>query len=315
MNQKRNNNLKRNLIITQTSIYVFIVLHSISWHVFGLHFLPKLCPSGFGNSLGKLELNFNVLFWSLVFISTLFVNRAFCAWGCMFGAYQDFITRLFKKLKIKQTKKNTGLWVLGIIIIVYSVPSILMRKEYSWPTVFWFFVIISIAGFFIWKITEKEITTKNIFKLSKYIHLVQYLGLIVSMWISLNVFQKGIYFAIGDEGVLNKYMSVNGIIIAIITLALVAWGSVVERRFFCKYICPYGMLLKLTSRIPFLVKYKVISTENACNKCGKCNQECLMVLKPMDEILKFGEVKNPECINCLQCVAVCPKKAINFKTK
>ena len=81
------NKLTKSLLITQISIYVFIIIHSISWHVFGLHFLTKLCPGRFGDHLGNLEFNFNVAFWTLIFISTLFVGRAFCAWGCMFGAF------------------------------------------------------------------------------------------------------------------------------------------------------------------------------------------------------------------------------------
>lgn len=94
MKTKTRRNLSRYLLITQASIYIFIALHAVLWYVFGIHVLTKLCPFLFAEQIGRLELNFAILFWVLVLISTLFVGRAFCAWGCMFGAFQDFSHRL-----------------------------------------------------------------------------------------------------------------------------------------------------------------------------------------------------------------------------
>ena len=37
-----------------------------------------------------------------------------------------------------------------------------------------------------------------------------------------------------------------------------------------------------------------------------------MGLNPMEEIIKEGVVKNPECINCLACVSTCPENVIDF---
>lgn len=66
------------------------------------------------------------------------------------------------------------------------------------------------------------------------------------------------------------------------------------------------------SAIPFPYKFKVRATNEKCIKCGKCNKECLMELKPMEEINDHGVVKSPNCINCLVCVSTCPKNAIDF---
>jgi NAD-dependent dihydropyrimidine dehydrogenase PreA subunit len=37
-----------------------------------------------------------------------------------------------------------------------------------------------------------------------------------------------------------------------------------------------------------------------------------MGLDPMKEINEHGRVVDPNCINCLQCVARCPKDAVDF---
>ncbi len=311
---KKISNLKRNLIITQGFIYVFIIIHSILWHVFNIHWLTKLCPSKLAEHVGSLEFNFTVLFWILVFISTLFVGRAFCAWGCMFGAYQDFILRLFNKIKIKPLKNKFGIWSMRIIILIYILGT-LFSINITWPTFYWFLAFVVIVGFIIWIIVEKKGTVKNLFLLPKYLWLVQFLGSIVAMWIVLNVFQKGITTAFDKYGVLDDFQTLGKIIIVITTLVLVAFGLAVEKRFFCKYLCAYGTLLRFLSAIPFSKRYKVKITSIKCTECKKCDKECLMDIKPMEEIIKHGEVKNPECINCLQCVAVCPAGAIKFSNK
>jgi NAD-dependent dihydropyrimidine dehydrogenase PreA subunit len=40
-----------------------------------------------------------------------------------------------------------------------------------------------------------------------------------------------------------------------------------------------------------------------------------MGLDLMEEINTYGVVKSPECINCLQCVAKCPKNTLDFVGK
>jgi polyferredoxin len=314
MKLKTKNNLKRNLLITQVSIYLFIILHSISWHVFGLHWITKLCPANFAERLGSLEFNFTVLFWFLVFISTLFVGRAFCAWGCMFGAYQDFVSRVYTKLKIKPIKNKVGLWLLGILLSIFTIPVILVN-EIAWPTYFWFIVLVVLIGLIVWFFVEKDLKIKNLFKLPKYIQVVNYLGGIVSLWIILNIFQKGFSFAFEKYGILDEYKTARGIIFASLTLSLTAIGILVEKRFFCKYLCPYGLLVRFISSIPFSKRYKIRATDTKCTECTKCNKECLMDIKPMEEIVKYKEIKNPECINCLQCIASCPKGVIKFTNK
>jgi polyferredoxin len=311
MKLKTKNNLKRNLLITQVSIYLFIILHSISWHVFGLHWITKLCPTAFAEHLGDLEFNFNVVFWILIFISTLFWGRAFCAWGCMFGAFQDFISRLITKLKMKPIRNKFGIWLLGFAILIQLLPTF-FKNKISWPTLFWFAILIIFIGLIIFRITEKEFGFNNLFKLPKYIQLASYLGGIVSMWIVLNIFQKGFSLAFDKYGILDEYNKTSGIIFVIGTVSLTSAGLLVEKRFFCKYLCPYGLLLRFSSLIPFSKRYKIKATEAQCTECTKCNKECLMDIKPMEEIVKYGEIKNPECINCLQCVTSCPKTVLDF---
>jgi polyferredoxin len=305
--------LTRYLLIAQISIYAFIVLHSIAWHVLGIHVLTKLCPFFLRDQLGSLEFNLNILFWFLVFCSTLLFGRAFCAWGCMFGAYQDFVSRLAKKLKIKPLKSKVGKWLIATIVALLLTCYVLGNSMF-WPTLFWFSAAIIVIGVLIWMLVEKKSASEKFITIPKYIFFGWYLGGIIAAWISLNVFAKGITFVFEKYKVLDDSSFIWGFLtfVAIIVAIGVMLGA---KRFFCRYLCPVGLVLRFISAIPFPYKYKVRVTSEACSHCGKCNSECIMDLNPMDEINKSKVIENPNCINCLACVSKCPKNVLDFTTE
>jgi polyferredoxin len=303
--------LAKRLLITQISIYAFIIVHSILWHVFGLHYVSKICPGKFMAHMGSLEFNFNVVFWALVFVSTLFVGRGFCGWGCMWGAYQDFVSRAFTKLGIRGIQGKPRAWIFGILLVVSGLP-FMAGENKAWPTLFWFMVLVVIAGLGLWRVFERKSPKRSVSTVPRYVLLAHFFGVIVSSWILLNVFQKGFSLAFHKYGVLDEYASLAGIIMAILGFGLGALAVAVERRFFCRYICPYGLLLRFLSAIPFSKRRRVRLAGEQCIECGQCNKSCPMGLDPMKEIQEYGMIKSPECINCLRCVAECPKKALDF---
>jgi len=265
MKERTKKRLTKYLLITQIGIYGFIVLHSILWHVLGIHVLTKLCPFVFREQMGSLEFNLNIIFWFLIFCSTLFVGRAFCAWGCMFGAYQDFVSRLAKKLKIKPLNK-AGKWIMRIIVAFILTCYVLIVNPESpmyWPTLFWFTAAIILIGLIIWLLVEKKTATEKFITIPKYIFFSWYLGGIVAAWIALNVFQKGITFVFDKYKILDSSPIIWGFLIFI--AILVAIGVLTgTKRMFCRYLCPVGLVLRFMSAIPFPYKFKVRATNEKC---------------------------------------------------
>jgi polyferredoxin len=162
---------------------------------------------------------------------------------------------------------------------------------------------------------ERKSPKRDINTMARYILLAQFLGGIVASWILLNVFQKGFTLAFDKYGVLDDYLSSAGAAIVILGFGLAALGVAVEKRFFCKHVCPYGLLLGFLSAIPVPLRRKVRKTGEQCIKCAQCNKTCPMGIDAMEEINKYGMIKSPECINCLQCVAKCPKNTIDFTSQ
>jgi MauM/NapG family ferredoxin protein len=98
----------------------------------------------------------------------------------------------------------------------------------------------------------------------------------------------------------------GGIAIALIFLLILGLGLVL-RRFWCRNLCPLGALLGLSSRFRW---YKRRVSED-CTECGICRARCRMDAIGED----FLATDHMECISCMDCQAVCPVNAIEFKFK
>ncbi len=77
--------------------------------------------------------------------------------------------------------------------------------------------------------------------------------------------------------------------------------SLFYKNFWCRYACPYGALLGITS---LLSPLKIHRVEQTCIDCGKCADACPSYL-PVD---KLDSVNSAECTACYSCVEACPVK-------
>jgi len=86
---------------------------------------------------------------------------------------------------------------------------------------------------------------------------------------------------------------------ALIVIAILFFGSIFIRNFWCRYLCPYGALLGLTG---LLSPHKIQRNEKSCIDCEKCAIACPSFIK----VDKVKTVWSDECSSCLSCVDVCP---------
>lgn len=92
-----------------------------------------------------------------------------------------------------------------------------------------------------------------------------------------------------------------------IPLILVLLLNLVERRFWCRYLCPLGALVALGAKVSWI---KRVVDQKSCVKCGDCAELCTM--GAISEKHDF-ESDPAECIMCMDCGAPCPKAAITFE--
>lgn len=77
---------------------------------------------------------------------------------------------------------------------------------------------------------------------------------------------------------------------------------------FCTYGCPYGAAFYYADR---WAKGKIRVTD-ACNGCGHCTSVCSSNVRVHEEVKLHKMVVDPACLKCMDCVDVCPSKALYF---
>ena len=78
-------------------------------------------------------------------------------------------------------------------------------------------------------------------------------------------------------------------------------GVVFIYRFFCRFFCPLGAIYGVFNKISFI---GVKLDKKACVDCGLCVGKCKMDIR---------HVGDHECIQCGECMEVCPTHAIQWK--
>jgi ferredoxin len=100
----------------------------------------------------------------------------------------------------------------------------------------------------------------------------------------------------------------KGSLVVMITLVIILLLSFLIKRAFCRYLCPLGAILSLTSRI---APFKMRADPDDCMVCGKCtNGVCPMgAIDSYNRITNAPLIDNQECVKCLQCQINCRRSA------
>jgi polyferredoxin len=108
------------------------------------------------------------------------------------------------------------------------------------------------------------------------------------------VFENGLHFALQ-------------ILILVMFVAVLAL-SWIERRLWCRHLCPLGALLGLVGR--FALFGRVVD-ESTCTGCGACARAC-----PMDAVRDDGRTTDMSRCECgLECKDVCRQGAVHWGWK
>lgn len=96
-----------------------------------------------------------------------------------------------------------------------------------------------------------------------------------------------------------------GLLVAAVTLVLVAWVAWRKGRYICNTVCPVGSALGFISR--YSVLHFDIDTD-LCTHCRRCEHVCKSSCINLDDHVVDGS----RCVTCFNCVAECPVGAIRY---
>lgn len=81
-------------------------------------------------------------------------------------------------------------------------------------------------------------------------------------------------------------------------------ANLIQKRFWCRYLCPLGALLGLLGRFSLLG----VKVSEGCTSCGTCTEHC-----QADATTDNGQGRRPsECLVCFDCDDPCPSRAVDF---
>ncbi len=189
-----------------------------------------------------------------------------------------------------------------VLFIAIASVSLLLKKGFCG----WLCPVGTVSQYF-WMLGEK-IFGKN-FRVERYTDIglrsIKYILLSFFFWIimiamgttMIVMFFGSDYYKIADVKMLKFFTDMSRLTFWV----LLALGglSVLYKNFWCRYLCPYGALLGLLSR---LSPFKVRRVEEKCIHCQACSRSCPALL----DVEKLKVVKSGECFGCMTCVSACP---------
>ena len=95
------------------------------------------------------------------------------------------------------------------------------------------------------------------------------------------------------------------LIVAAVTLVIMAVSAWVWGRAWCSNICPVGTVLGLVSRFSL---FKIRIDESKCVECGRCGRGCKTACLDTET----RTIDYSRCIDCFDCIGRCKENAISF---
>ncbi|HET6513991.1 MAG TPA: 4Fe-4S binding protein [Thermodesulfovibrionales bacterium] len=219
--------------------------------------------------------------------ATLLLGRVFCGWVCPLGTLNNLVA----SLKTRRSRPFGRDWYrLKYLILIFLLASSLLTMQ-----------LVGIMDPLSLLIRSFSI---SVYPLFNYGTRAFFDGVYNSDVKGLVRVSESAYSLI-KKTVLSFQQPFykQNLFIGVIFLAILGL-NLIEKRFWCRYLCPLGAFLGILSRSSLLKR----SVSEGCNSCGVCATVCQGNAMP-DRKEKW---RMSECLYCWNCDDICPQKAVGF---
>lgn len=222
-----------------------------------------------------------------VIVATVVLGRVFCGWVCPLGTLNNIVGALQKR---RPLKKPLNLHWLKYCILIFLVTAALFSLQFAgiFDPLSLLIRSLSLSVYPLLSYATRAVfdTVYNlnipvVVNVSEFIY-----ALFKKLWLP---FQQPFFLQSFFLGLL---------------FFLILGLNLLEKRFWCKYLCPLGALLGVFSRYAFLQR----SVSEGCNSCSACSFDCQGGAAP-DQKEKW---RKAECLACMNCDDLCPQNAVSF---
>lgn len=229
---------------------------------------------------------------ALIIISlTVLFGRVFCGWFCPLGTFLD----IFSKVKSKKSKvKSNSITDFRIGWIKYALlSSLIFACVFS----------LNLTGVF----DPLSILTRSL-SLSIFPLLSFSLREVMSRLAENSDFLYSLNETITSIFVPQDIGRFRGDLLVFVLFLGIIFLEFIQRRFWCRNLCPLGALLGLFSKFRVFNRF----VDENCISCNPCKVECKMGAIKSEN----GESLATECVTSLSCTKVCPSESsISYKFK
>lgn len=227
-------------------------------------------------------------YFSLITIAiTLILGRVFCGWVCPLGTLNNIVGS-FKKWRSNTVSRDWYRVKYYILIFLLVSSMFSLQLVGVMDPISLLIRSLSVSIYPIFNYSTRAIFDsiysygiKDIADISEFIYSV--------LKKTILPFHQPFYVQSAFVGIL---------------FFLILGLNFVEKRFWCRYLCPLGAFLGILSRFSILKR----SVSEDCTSCGACSSVCQGNANP-DKKEKW---RDTECFYCWNCDDICPQNAVSF---
>jgi ferredoxin len=239
-----------------------------------LQFIPSFIKTYFLGSVATVG-------FVIILVLTLVTGRTYCSFLCPLGIGQDIFSRIggrirrkFRRFGYKKPFTILRYSILGITLIVTMIYGIYALTLLD-P--------YSIFARFMTYFAKPAVTFLNN-QLS-------------------NLLGKFDIYSLNNIPI--KGFKLFSYTVPLAFFILVGTLSLIKGRLYCNMICPVGTLLGFISKISV---FRIRFDESACTRCGRCAVGCK---SSCIDFIKY-DIDVSRCVDCFNCINVCPDKALSY---
>jgi len=224
---------------------------------------------------------------TITIIITVLFGRVFCGWACPLGTLNNIVGSIRKKAA---SHRGHNWYRIKYFILVGMIASAVFTLQ---PVGIMDPLSLIIRSF---SISVYPLFNYGIRATFDTIYSVNPAGLASITEPIYTVLKKSVLSF--EQSFYNQNLLIGVIFLIVLSLNLI------EKRFWCKYLCPLGALLGLLSRFSLLKR----SVSEDCSECGACARVCQGNAAPDQK----ENWKDTECLYCWNCDDICPQNAVSF---